>query len=213
MDKKEIIVSTIAGLAVIFVGYLVWRHEETISVANAQAQEQANQDASDQFAQQIESLQTAYGYSNGTYGGGASTTSAYPTDTTDTGSTALATPAAASSNLAAILSAFFPSSTPANSSTDTANTSTPVVDTGTTNPTSTDNTITNLLAMYTANQPTTTTLPTSNTKTGSSIYSTPSLYPSSVSSVPDLSSYASQFTGYMQSLPIFRGSPIVSTQQ
>jgi hypothetical protein len=103
MDKKEIALSTVAGLAVIVVGYLVWRHEQLISAAQAQSNLDAQQAQADQLQQEIAALPQA-GYSAG--GGGGFT------DSTDTGSSSLQTPANTSGGLQDILNAFYPASTP-----------------------------------------------------------------------------------------------------
>ncbi len=105
MDKKEIVVSTVAGLAVIFVGYIVWRHEQAVSVENAQAQSDAQQQQVEELQSAIAALPAAV---NGSYGGGASSQSYYGTNVPDTGSSSLQSPAGYSSDLDKILAAFYP---------------------------------------------------------------------------------------------------------
>jgi hypothetical protein len=102
VDKKEIVVSTVAGLAVIFVGYVVWRHEQVVGAENAQAQQEANAQQIDELNNAIASLPSGGSYAGG-YGGGASNSSVQ-----DTGSTSLQTPAYNSTGLDKILSAFYP---------------------------------------------------------------------------------------------------------
>ena len=122
MEHREIVLSTIAGLATIFVGYLVWRHEQLVSAENAQAQREANaaqQEAQQQeFMNEIAALPTSGSFAGGN---GASQQSYFQTGIQDTGSTSLQSPAGASSDLQQILAAFYPSQmvTPA-SSTDAA---------------------------------------------------------------------------------------------
>lgn len=170
MEHKEIILSTIAGLATIFVGYVVWRHEQTISAENAQAQQdaQAAQDAQAQqnFMNEIASLPTA-----GSYGGGASSQSYYQTNVPDTGSVSLQSPASQSNDLQAILSAFYPSTTTPAAAT---NTSTPQNNLPPTTPTDLASFITSQLNTGTANQTYNLNLPTTLTNyvapVASSIY-------------------------------------------
>ncbi len=109
MDKKEIVFSTLAGLATIFIGYVVWKHEMTVGAENAQAQLDAQQQQVDELNSAIAALPAAV---NGSYaggsGGGSSTQSYYGTNVPDTGSSSLVSPASYSSDLNAILSAFYP---------------------------------------------------------------------------------------------------------
>jgi hypothetical protein len=97
-DKEKVVLSVTGGLATVAVGYLVWRHEHSITQADAAAQSQmdaANQAAyADQLVQALSSGPVAVG-------GGASN------EQYDNGSTSSITPAAQDSNLAAILEAFF----------------------------------------------------------------------------------------------------------
>ena len=109
MDKREIILSTIAGLATVAVGYVVWKHEMTVSSEQAAANLQAQQQSADDLQSAIAQLPAAV---NGSYGGGASQQSYYGSSYTDTGATSLQAPAGYSSDLDKILSAFYPT-TPA----------------------------------------------------------------------------------------------------
>lgn len=122
MEHKEVVLSTIAGLATIVVGYLVWRHEQVVSAENAQAQQEANQ--AQQEAQQQEFMnEIAALPSSGSFAGGngASQQSYYQTGIPDTGSTSLQSPASQSNDLQQILAAFYPSQVvPPASNTDAA---------------------------------------------------------------------------------------------
>jgi len=163
MDKKEIVFSTIAGLAVVFIGYLVWRHEETISIANSQAEQQAQSDAANQQAEQLMNEIASLPVSGGgsytpQYGNGASTTS---DGTDDTGSTSLQSPASASGDLQSILNAFFPPTTTPPVST----TSAPVNTTTATGPKGNSGWAPTSTTPISA-QPVTPTLPTTNTGGG-----------------------------------------------
>jgi hypothetical protein len=97
MDKKEIVLSTIAGLVVIVIGYLVWRHEQTVSSASNEATVDANQAAAQEVQDELASLPV---YSSSGSGGGASN------DSYDTGSGSSLTSIPEDTNIAAILSAF-----------------------------------------------------------------------------------------------------------
>lgn len=200
MDKKQIIVSTVAGLAVLGVGYFVWQHEQSVSAANAQAQQDANQAQLDQLSQMIQSLPSNM-YSS--YGGGASYPFYLGTSFTDTGSSSLASPAGSSSDLQAILQAFFPSTQPAtttspaaaagasgttagspptSSTTDQA-TSLATGPTSTASNTQTGSAPPNWIQRHTARQSAYTTLPTSNNAAaGYGVYNTPYIYSSGTGS-------------------------------
>jgi hypothetical protein len=162
MEHREVILSTIAGLATIFVGYVVWKHEQVISAANAQAQQDA-QDAANEAQQQalmneITALPTGSSFAGGN---GASQQSYYGTNVPDTGSTALESPASASNDLQAILAAFYPSQvvTPASST----NNATPSNNSAPSTPTSLAQFITTQLQTGTANQTYNLSLPTTAT--------------------------------------------------
>jgi hypothetical protein len=101
MDKKEIVLSTVAGLAVVVIGYLVWKHEQTISAASAAQEVAANEEAANEVQSELQSLPTYSGIGfNGASG-----------DENDDGSNASITSVPSDTNLAAILSAFFPTAT------------------------------------------------------------------------------------------------------
>lgn len=159
MEHREVILSTIAGLATIFVGYLVWRHEQVISAENAQAQQDAqaaaNEAAQQEFMNEIAALPTGASYSGGN---GASSQSYFGTNVPDTGSTSLQSPASASNDLQQILAAFYPSTVvqPA-SSTDA---STPANNTPPSAPTDLAQYITTQLQTGTAKQTYSLNLPT-----------------------------------------------------
>jgi hypothetical protein len=102
MDKKEIVLSTVAGLVVIVIGYLVWRHEQTVSSASNEATVDANQAAAQEVQDELASLPV---YSSSGSGGGASN------DSYDTGSGSSLTSIPDDTNIAAILSAFLGDST------------------------------------------------------------------------------------------------------
>lgn len=103
MDKKEIVFSTLAGLATIFIGYVVWKHEMVVGAENAQANLDAQQQQVDELQSAIAALPTS-----GSYGGGSSQQSYYGSNVPDTGSSSLNSPAGYSSDLDKILSAFYP---------------------------------------------------------------------------------------------------------
>jgi hypothetical protein len=109
VHKTEVVVSTIAGLAVIFVGYVVWKHEMAVGAENAQANLDAQQQQVDELQSAIAALPAGV---NGSYaggsGGGSSSQSYYGTNVPDTGSSSLQSPAGYSSDLNAILAAFYP---------------------------------------------------------------------------------------------------------
>lgn len=104
IDKKNLILSTLAGLALIVIGYLVWKHEESVSASRAEAQ--SEQDAANQaaYAAQLQQeltsvpLTSGAGYAN--LNGG---------EVMPSSSSAVA-PVADDTELNAILQAFFPQS-------------------------------------------------------------------------------------------------------
>lgn len=134
MNKKEIVLSTVAGLAVVIVGYLVWRHEQTISAASAAQEVAANEEAAQEVQAELQSLPTYSGVGmNGASG-----------EEYDDGSNASVSSVPSDTNLAAILSAFFPSSTPTTSGSTTTGSTGSTTGAGTgTAPTSTSTTGTN----------------------------------------------------------------------
>lgn len=101
-DKEKIILSVAGSLAVLVVGYLIWRHEQTIQAQNNASQDAANEAAEEQYVQQLEES-TAGEYSSGdslVYGNGASG------EQFDDGGSAITQTGDSDSNLAAILAAF-----------------------------------------------------------------------------------------------------------
>lgn len=104
-DKEKVALSVAGGLATVVIGYLVWRHERTVTQADSAAQLQAQNAANDQYAQELEAA-VSQQIPTASIGGGASN-SPY-----DTGTTANITPAAQDSNIAAILAAFFGNQNP-----------------------------------------------------------------------------------------------------
>jgi hypothetical protein len=127
-DKEKIILSVAGSLATIGLGYLIWRHEQTISAASSAtniANQQAVADEQDQEIQQeLDSIPSL------TTGGGGGISDGVATS----GSDANIDSAGTDSNIAAILAAFFPntttsstttSSTASNPSTNSGGTETP----------------------------------------------------------------------------------------
>jgi hypothetical protein len=105
IDKKNLILSTVAGLALIVIGYLVWKHEEVVSAANADARSQ--QDAADQaaYATQLQQELTSMPLASG---GGYSNMNGGEVPGNETA----VAPVADDTELNAILSAFFPATRP-----------------------------------------------------------------------------------------------------
>lgn len=113
-DKEKIILSVVGSLATIVIGYLVWRHEQTVQAAENAQQQNAAAEQNAELQQEISALPT---YTQG--GGGSS-------EVGDTGADSNVQSPPNDENIAAILEAFFGSqSNPAN------NPSTPAPPTGT----------------------------------------------------------------------------------
>lgn len=123
-DVEKIVITTAASIAVLGVGYLIWRHEQTIQAVNQQATQAANDAAEAQYVQELEQS-AQQGISGSTplvYGNGASY------ETYDDGANAITssggTGSASDSNIQAILNAFFPNGTSNSTGNGTASTST-----------------------------------------------------------------------------------------
>lgn len=95
-DKEKIILSVAGSLATIALGYLIWRHENTVQQSEAAQNEAASEAQDAQLQQEIASLPQY------TQGGGASE------DGNDSGSDSNIESPPSDSELAAILAAFFP---------------------------------------------------------------------------------------------------------
>lgn len=121
--KHDVLITVVSlggGLGLTVLGYLVWRHEQTIQAAQA-AQQNAAQQAQDAatiqaLQQQLESAQATSAYYGGSYG---QTTADY---SQVSGTTLASVPQ--DSNLAAILSAFFGQQSSQSSQVATAGSST-----------------------------------------------------------------------------------------
>lgn len=118
-DKEKIILSTVGGLVTLAIGYLIWRHEQTIQAANNAATQQQTAQEQEAYAEQLANAVDTQ-YASGTSETGvvtdpyqASTESAQPSE---------------DSNIAQILSAFFPQQTSSQAPT-TPPTTTPVTPT------------------------------------------------------------------------------------
>ena len=118
-DKEKIILSVAGSLATIGLGYLIWRHEQTVSAASSAANianQQAVADEQDQEIQQeLDSIPSL------TTGGGGGISDGVATS----GSDANIDSAGTDSNIAAILSAFFPTTTTASTTTASTTASNP----------------------------------------------------------------------------------------
>lgn len=104
LDTKNVVISTVSGLAVVAVGYLVWRHEQVLAAAQAAAEQQAQQQTADYtvqaLQQQVQQLESSAAYT----GYGSSYGSVAPDYSQVSGTTLASVPQ--DSTLAAILSAF-----------------------------------------------------------------------------------------------------------
>jgi hypothetical protein len=93
-DKEKIALSVAGSLAVVVIGYLIWRHEQSVAVSTIQEENNA---ADDQASELEAELQALPQYAQG---GGASE------EESDTGSDAAVQSPPSDSNIAAILAAF-----------------------------------------------------------------------------------------------------------
>lgn len=121
-EREKIILSAVGGIVTLVLGYLIWRHEENITAQNNANTVAANQQIADQQAQQLTDALSAIPV------GGASFNYASPSDYSsgNFGSTSTAA-SPVDNNIAAILSAFYPTQPVAQNPTPTEPTSpTPV---------------------------------------------------------------------------------------
>jgi hypothetical protein len=109
-DKEKIILSVAGSLAVVVVGYLVWRHEQSVAVSTIKEEQNAEDTQDAELQQELQSLPQY------TAGGGASD------ESDDTGSdSAIASPPTDDS-ISQILAAFYPNGTSTGASNPTTGT-------------------------------------------------------------------------------------------
>jgi hypothetical protein len=109
-DKEKIVLGVSGTLAASVLGYLIWRHEESVSVANQQAATaQQAQIAAQQDAELQQELESLPQYASASTGGESASTESAPEDNLETPPD--------DSALEQILQAFYPSTANSTSST------------------------------------------------------------------------------------------------